>query len=56
MVMEKITVCLHNILSFFDMLVQLLLLQTSISLSVTVEKDILVTIVQIEFSASSKAY
>lgn len=52
---EKITVCLYNILSFFDMFIQLILLQTSKNLSVT-EQYILVMIMQIYLMVSFKSY
>lgn len=52
---KNVTVCLYYILSFFDMFAQFLLLQTSMKLLVTLEQDILVTIVQIYLLTSSKS-
>lgn len=51
---EKLTVGLYNILSFFDMFVQILLLQSSINLLVMLEEDILVTVIHIYLLTSSK--
>lgn len=46
MVLEKIAVGLYEILSFLDMFVQFLSLQTRVNMLVALEQEVLVTVTQ----------